>query len=388
MSMTIIKDQSFVASTYKRVPVVFDHGKGSIVVDENGKEYIDLGTGIGVTAFGFCDDQWVKAVSDQANILQHASNLYYTKPCADLAEIICNKTGLNKVFFANSGAEANECAIKVARKYGAQKKGNDCYKIVTLKNSFHGRTITTLSATGQDVFHSQFTPLTDGFIHIEAGDDKAFSELVKNGDVCAIMMEAVQGEGGVLPLTNEFVTKICQIAKENDVLVIFDEVQTGNGRTGKLYGYMHYGVMPDIITTAKGLGGGLPIGVCVMGEKTKDVLTFGDHGSTYGGNPIASAGAITVLNRLTDEFLEEVRLKGEYVFESLKDAKGVISVTGKGLMIGIKTEKPAPEVLQKCREEGVICLSAKDKVRLLPALNIPFETLKKAIEIIKKVVGE
>lgn len=367
---------------------MFDHGKGSIVIDENGKEYIDLGTGIGVTAFGFCDDEWVKAVSEQANKLQHASNLYYTKPCADLAEIICTKTGLKKVFFANSGAEANECAIKVARKYGELKKGKNCYKIVTLKNSFHGRTITTLSATGQDVFHSQFTPLTDGFIHIDAGDVKALNDLVKNGDVCAIMMEAVQGEGGVLPLTNEFVSEVIKIANENDVLVIFDEVQTGNGRTGKLYGYMNFDVTPDIFTTAKGLGGGLPIGACVMGEKTKDVLTYSDHGSTYGGNPIASAGAITVLNRLTDEFLEEVKVKGEYVFNTLKDAKGVLSVSGKGLMIGIKTEKPVADVLSACREKGVICLSAKDKLRLLPALNIPFETLKKAIEIIKEVVGE
>ena len=292
------------------------------------------------------------------------------------------------MFFANSGAEANECAIKVARRYGELKKGKDCYKIITLKNSFHGRTITTLSATGQDVFHSKFTPLTDGFIYVDAGDIDAVKSYIDKGDVCAVIMESVQGEGGVLPLSDDFVSETVKIAKDNDVLVVFDEVQTGNGRTGKLYGYMNYSVTPDMFTTAKGLGGGLPIGACVMGEKVKDVLSFGDHGSTYGGNPVACAGAISVLSRLTDEFLSEVKDKGNYIFNELSGAKGVESVSGKGLMIGIKTVKPVAEVLAKCREKGVICLSAKDKVRLLPALNIPFETLKDAIKIIKEVVGE
>lgn len=388
MSNIIQKDNDYIAHTYARTQVVLDHGKGSIVCDENGKEYIDLGTGIGVTAFGFSDNAWTEAVKDQLDKLQHASNLYYTKPCADLAELICTKTGLKKVFFANSGAEANECAIKVARKYGELKKGKDCYKIITLKNSFHGRTLTTLSATGQDVFHKQFLPLTDGFIHVDAGDIDAVKTHIDKGDVCGILMEAVQGEGGVLPLDNDFVKETVKIAKDNDVLVMFDEVQTGNGRTGKLYGYMNFGVTPDVFTTAKGLGGGLPIGACVIGEKAENVLSYGDHGSTYGGNPVASAGAISVLSRLTDDFLGEVAKKGEYVFDELKDAKGVLSVTGKGLMIGIKTEKDVKEVLKGCLEKGVICLSAKDKLRLLPALNIPFETLKKAIEIIKQVIAE
>jgi len=388
MDKTIKKDTTFVANTYARVPVVFEKGKGSIVVDERGKEYIDLGTGIGVTSFGFTDEVWTTAVKNQLDLIQHTSNLYYNKPCADLAELICTKTGMKKVFFSNSGAEANECAIKVARRYGELNYGKDRYKIITLKNSFHGRTMATLTATGQDVFHQKFTPMLDGFLYLDAGDIDGFDALTKTGDVCAIVMEAVQGEGGVIPLDEIFVRDIIKKAKEKDILVIFDEVQTGNGRTGELYGYMNYGVTPDMFTTAKGLGGGLPIGACVMGDKVENVLGFGDHGSTYGGNPVACAGAITVLNRLTTEFLEEVKIKGDYIKSQLNGAKGIVSVTGKGLMVGIKTEKPVKEMLDKCRDLGVICLSAKDKVRLLPALNIPMETLKKAVEIIKQVAGE
>ena len=388
MLNTIEKDNLFVANTYNRCPIVFEKGKGSILYDENGKEYIDLGTGIGTASFGFSDDVWTESVKAQLDKLQHISNLYYTKPCADLAELICNKTGMKKVFFANSGAEANECAIKVARRYGEINHGKDCYKIVTLKNSFHGRTLATLSATGQEVFHQKFTPMVDGFLYLDAGDIEGFRKYAKNGDVCAIIMEAVQGEGGVLPLDEEFVRDIIEIAKKEDILVVFDEVQTGNGRTGKLYGYMNFGVTPDMFTTAKGLGGGLPIGACVMGEKVQSVLGFGDHGSTYGGNPVACAGAISVLSRLTDEFLEEVKVKGEYLFNELSNLKGVVSVSGKGLMIGVKTVKPIGEVLATLRDRGVICLSAKDKLRLLPALNIPMETLKKAVEIIKTVLGE
>ena len=388
MDKTIKKDTTFVANTYARVPVVLERGKGSIVVDEKGKEYIDLGTGIGVTSFGFNDEVWTTAVKNQLDLIQHTSNLYYNKPCADLAELICTKTGMKKVFFSNSGAEANECAIKVARRYGELNHGKERYKIITLKNSFHGRTMATLTATGQDVFHQKFTPMLDGFLYIDAGDIDGFDALTKTGDVCAIVMEAVQGEGGVIPLDEIFVCDIIKKAKEKDILVIFDEVQTGNGRTGELYGYMNYGVTPDMFTTAKGLGGGLPIGACVMGDKVENVLGFGDHGSTYGGNPVACAGAITVLNRLTTEFLEEVKNKGDYIKSQLNGAKGIVSVTGKGLMVGIKTEKPVKEMLDKCRELGVIYLSAKDKVRLLPALNIPMETLKKAVEIIKQVAGE
>ncbi len=387
MSDLILQDKEYIANTYNRFPVEIISGKGSIFYDAFGKEYIDLGTGIGVNAFGACDDEWTATVSKQASTLQHASNLYYTKPCVELASLLCNRTGLKKVFFSNSGAEANECAIKVARKYAYDKKGKDCFKIITLENSFHGRTITTLSATGQDVFHKNFLPLTEGFIHTPANDIQALQDKI-DGSIAGIMIELVQGEGGVNPLNADFVQEIYQICKKNDIILICDEVQTGNGRTGKLYAYMHYGITPDVVTTAKGLGGGLPIGACMMGEKVESVLGYGDHGSTYGGNPVCAAGAVNVLSRIDDKLLEEVTKKSEYVFDTLKGAKGVLSVSGKGLMIGIKTVKPAKEIIAKCMERGVLCLSAKDKVRLLPALNIPFDTLKKAIEILKRACGE
>lgn len=378
------KDSCYVASTYARFPLNLVSGKGSIVYDNNGKKYIDMATGIAVNTFGFCDDEWVKAVTEQLNTLQHASNLYYTKPCADLAEILCQRTGLKKVFFSNSGAEANECAIKVARKYAADKKGSDYYTIITLKNSFHGRTITTLAATGQDVFHTDFLPLTDGFVYAEANNIEDLNEKVKNNKVAAIMFECVQGEGGVLPLEKDFVDAIFKIAKENDILTIADEVQTGNGRTGTLYAFMNYGVLPDIVSTAKGLGNGLPLGATMLGEKVKDVLTFSSHGSTFGGNPVACAGAINVVNRLDDELLADVKAKSEYIFNTLKDANGVKSVSGMGLMIGIETEKDAGEVIKYCMENGVLPIKAKTKVRLLPALNIGWDELKAAVEIIKK----
>ncbi len=382
--MTNIKeiDERFVANTYARFPVTLVSGKGSIAVDEAGKEYIDMGSGIGVTAFGYCDEKWTDAVIKQATTLQHTSNLYYTQPCATLAKLICERTGMSKVFFANSGAEANECAIKVARKYASEKKGEQYSTVVTLNNSFHGRTLTTLSATGQEVFHKLFNPLTPGFVHTPANDIDALKETIKSVKACAVMIETVQGEGGVIALDYDFVKAVEQVCKDEDLIFIVDEVQTGNGRTGKLYGYMNYGVSPDVVTTAKGLGGGLPIGACVMNEKTSTVLNAGDHGSTYGGNPVACAGAISVFSRLTDEFLDEVSKKSQYVFEFLSKCEGVESVTGKGLMIGIKTVKPAKEVLAKCREEGVLCLTAKDKLRLLPPLNIPWELLKKAVKII------
>jgi acetylornithine/N-succinyldiaminopimelate aminotransferase len=383
----IAKDKEYIANTYARFSVALKGGKGSILYGYDGKEYIDMGSGIGVTAFGISDDEWVKAVTSQLNALQHTSNLYYTEPCVTLAEMLCNRTGLKKVFFSNSGAEANECAIKVARKYAQDKKGKDCYKIITLKNSFHGRTITTLSATGQDVFHNSFLPLTDGFCYATANDIDSVKSLVDDA-VAGIMIELVQGEGGVNPLDKEFVLEIAKICKEKDLVLICDEVQTGNGRTGKLYAYMHYGITPDVVTTAKGLGGGLPIGACILGEKTEKVLGYGDHGSTYGGNPVCSAGAVSVISRLDDEFLKSVTEKSEYVFKELENAKGVVSVSGKGLMIGIKTEKSAKEIVSKCIENGVLCLTAKDKVRLLPALNIPFEVLKKAVAVIKDACAE
>ena len=382
MSITSM-DREYVANTYGRFPVELVSGKGSVLTGTDGKEYIDLGSGIGVTCFGFQDDAWLKAVTDQLTKVQHTSNLYYTEPCALLAKALCEKTGMKKVFFGNSGAEANECAIKVARKYSAEKKGADCYTIITLVNSFHGRTLTTLAATGQDHFHKLFQPLTPGFIHVKANDIQELTDAVENGKIAGIMLECVQGEGGVMPLTKEYVQAAERLAKEKDIPLIIDEVQTGNGRTGTLYAYMQFGITPDIVSTAKGLGGGLPIGACLMGEKVSDVLDAGDHGSTYGGNPVCCAGALSVISRLDDNLLAEVQEKSKYVFSALEGAEGVEAVSGMGLMIGIKTVKPAKEIVTACMEQGVLCLTAKDKVRLLPALNIPMETLKKAIEILK-----
>ena len=387
--MSIISlDKEYVAGTYGRFPLELVSGKGSILTDAGGKEYIDMGSGIGVTAFGFGDEEWIAATSAQLATLQHTSNLYYTEPCALLAQALCQKTGLKKVFFGNSGAEANECAIKAARKYSAEKKGGDCYTIITLVNSFHGRTLATLAATGQDVFHKLFQPLVPGFIHVPANDVAALQQAVAENKIAGIMLECVQGEGGVLPLTAEFVAAADKLCKDNDIPLIIDEVQTGNGRTGALYAYMNFGIQPDIVSTAKGLGGGLPIGACLLGEKVQNVLGPGDHGSTYGGNPVCSAGALSVINRLDDAFLAQVREKSTYVFSALENAPGVESVAGMGLMIGIKTVKPAREVLMACMERGVLCLTAKDKLRLLPALNIPMEDLKKAVDVIKVVCAE
>ncbi|MCI6228861.1 MAG: acetylornithine/succinylornithine family transaminase [Clostridiales bacterium] len=387
MSITTM-DQEYVAGTYKRFPVEIVSGKGSRVVDANGKSYVDMGSGIGVTAFGFGDEAWMAAVTAQLGMVQHTSNLYYTKPCAVLAKLLCEKTGMKKVFFSNSGAEANECAIKVARKYSAEKKGADCYTIVTLVNSFHGRTLTTLAATGQDHFHELFQPLTPGFVHVPANDIDALRKCVAENKVAGILMEVVQGEGGVVPLTEEFLVAADKLAHENDIPFMIDEVQTGNGRSGKLYSYMNYPICPDIVSTAKGLGGGLPIGATLMGEKMQSVLGFGDHGSTFGGNPVCCAGAVSVVERLTEDFLTGVKEKGDYVFSALEGAPGVESVTGLGLMIGVKTVAPAGEVVRRCMDKGVLCLTAKDKVRLLPALNIPMEDLNYAVETLKAAVEE
>lgn len=384
----IEKDKQYVANTYARFALEIVSGKGSYLYTSDGKKYIDMGSGIGVSAFGLCDDEWKNAVISQLDKVQHTSNLYYTSPCADLAEILCEKTGMKKVFFSNSGAESNECAIKVARQYGIENKGEEYTTIITLKNSFHGRTITTLSATGQDVFHAKFKPLTTGFVHATANDLDSVNNLVKENKVCGILIECVQGEGGVIALDKEFVCGVEKICKDNDIIFMVDEVQTGNGRTGELYAYMNYGVRPDVITTAKGLGGGLPIGCCMMNEKTEKVLGFGDHGSTYGGNPVCASGAISVIERLTPEFLREVKEKSEYVFRELKGAKGIESVSGMGLMVGIKTVKNAKDVINECINRGVVCLMAKDKVRLLPALNIPKKDLEFAIETIKSVCAE
>lgn len=381
-------DKQYVANTYNRFPLTIVKGKGSLVWDDNGKEYIDLGTGIAVNTFGVADDTWQQAVIEQLGKVQHMSNLYYTEPCAKLAQMMCEKTGMKKVFFSNSGAEANECAIKVARKYAAEKKGADCYTIVTLWNSFHGRTVTTLAATGQDVFHKDFQPLTTGFVHAVANDLADVKAKVAENKVAAIMIECVQGEGGVNALDADFVKGLAEICAEQDILLICDEVQLGNGRSGMLYGYMNYGVRPDIVSTAKGLCGGLPLGATMLGDKVETVLGYSDHGSTFGGNPICCAGAISTFSRLTDEVLNGVKERSKLIVDTLTGKKGVKSVTGMGLMLGIDTEKPAGEVIAKCMENGVLVLSAHGKVRLLPALNIPMEQLKKALEVIVTVCGE
>ncbi len=381
---TFEKDAAYVAHTYGRFPVEIVAGKGSILTDVKGKEYIDLGTGIAVNTFGTADEEWVAAVTAQLGKFSHTSNLFYTSPCTDLAEELCTRTRMKKVFFSNSGAEANECAVKVARKYAADTWGKDRYTVITLNNSFHGRTITTLAATGQEVFHQDFTPLTPGFVSVPANDLAAVKKALLEENAIAVMFETVQGEGGVLPLTQEFVSGLQALAKETGILLICDEVQTGNGRTGQLYGYMNYGITPDIVTTAKGLGGGLPIGATLLGERVQEVLQPGSHGSTFGGNPAVCAGALNLIKRLDDNMLAEVRRKSQVIFNALEGAPGVKSVSGLGLMIGIETEGDAKEILAYCREKGVIALTAKTKVRLLPPLNIPDDLLEKALAVLKE----
>ncbi len=379
-------DKEYVAPTYGRFPLALTSGKGSRVFDDEGKEYIDLGTGIAVNTFGIADDEWIAAVTDQLGRIQHTSNLYYSEPCAVLAQMLCDRTGMKKVFFSNSGAEANECAIKAARKWGEINKGAEYTTIITLKDSFHGRTITTLAATGQDVFHKDFLPLTEGFVHAEANNIDDVKRLAEENKCCAVMFESVQGEGGVLPLQKDFVDGLVAVAKEKDLLLIADEVQTGNGRTGKLYGYMNFAIQPDLVSTAKGLGGGLPIGATMFGEKVQDVLGAGMHGSTFGGNPVSCAGAISILSRIDEKLLSEVREKSDYIFSALGCAEGVKSVSGMGFMIGVETEKDASEVITACRENGVLVIKAKNKVRLLPALNIPMADLEKAITVLKNAL--
>ena len=382
------QDKEYIANTYSRFNVCFEKGKGSLLWDVEGKEYIDLGSGIGVTAFGVDDDEWSKAVIAQTHALNHISNLYYSVPQIKLAEMLCKQTGMKKVFFCNSGAESNECAIKAARKYSHDKYGDGRNVIVTLVNSFHGRTVTTLSATGQDVFHQHFFPFTEGFVHTPANDIDAALKALANPAVCAIMMEPIQGEGGVMPLDKEFVQAVTKYAHEHDQLVLIDEVQTGNGRTGSLYAYEQFGIEPDIVSTAKGLAGGLPMGATLFNEKTQFVLTAGAHATTFGGNPICAAAGCTIIERLTPEFLATVKAKGDYVKQALEGKPGVVGVSGMGLMIGIETTVDPKEVIAKCLEKGVVCLSAKNKVRLLPALNIPQEQLEKAITILVDVIGE
>ena len=376
-------DKTYVAGTYKRFPIEIASGKGSVVKDPEGKEYIDMGSGIGVTAFGIADETLQKAITQQLSKVQHMSNIYYTAPCAELAELLCKKTGMSKVFFSNSGAESNECAIKVARKYASDKYGSSRSTVITLENSFHGRTLTTLAATGQDHYHELFQPLTPGFVSIPANQTDTLEAAIEKYNPAAVMIECIQGEGGVVPLDADYIRFVREITEKNDIIMIVDEVQTGNGRTGMLYSYMNFGIVPDVVSTAKGLGGGLPLGATLISDKCKDVLGFGDHGSTFGGNPVCCAGAISIISRIDDALLYDVRAKSDYLFKEFSDAPGVESVSGMGLMIGLKTKKPTSEVVAKCMENGVLCLTAKDKVRLLPALNIPMEILKQAASIIK-----
>lgn len=385
MEHFIENDKQYIANTYGRFNVELVSGNGAEIIDTDGKTYIDLGSGIAVNTFGVNDAEWKNAVIEQLNLIQHTSNLYYSKPCVDLAKLLCEKSGMKKVFFGNSGAEANECAIKTARKYHSENHNGAQGKIITLINSFHGRTVTTLSATGQDVFHKDFGPFTDGFEFIPANDCEALKSAV-DGKTAAVMIELVQGEGGVNTLSQEFVDCIKAESEKQGFLIIADEVQTGNGRTGKYFACEHFGLKPDIITTAKGLGGGLPIGACLMGEKVEFILGAGDHGSTFGGNPVVCAGAVSIVKRINEELLAEVTQKADYIKGQLLKIKGVKSVSGLGLMIGIETEKPAKELANKALEMGVLILTAKTKLRMLPPLNITKEQIDKALEVLKEIL--
>ena len=387
---TIDKFNKHVMGTYGRYDVVMQKGSGRTAVDENGREYIDFGSGIGTNSLGYCNEEWADAVCEQVRSVQHTSNYYYTKVQADFADVLCEKTGYSKVFFGNSGAEANECAIKLARKYSFDKYGKDAkrYNIITLVNSFHGRTLCTLSATGQDVFHNYFFPFVEGFINVEANN---IDDLRAKTDdsVCAVMFEFVQGEGGVIPLDKAFVDEIFKLCAEKDILTIADEVQTGVGRTGKLLASQHYNVKPNITTLAKGLAGGVPIGACLADEKCADVLVKGTHGSTFGGNPIACAGGLVVLSKAGDErFLAEVRKKGDYLRAKLLEIPEVEGIDGLGMMIGIRLKtKNAADVCKAAVDNGLLLLTAKTKLRLLPPLNITKEEIDKGIEILKKLLA-
>ena len=381
-------DNENIMHTYGRYDVCLTKGKGVYAYDDNGKKYIDVSSGIGVNSLGYCDDGWVKAVSEQAGTIQHISNYYYNKVAGVLAEKLTKATGLSKVFFGNSGAEANECAIKVARKYSFDKYGRGRDHIITLVNSFHGRTIATLSATGQDVFHNYFFPFVDGFDNAIANDIESLKDTITD-KTCAVMLETVQGEGGVNILDSEYLQQVRKICDEKDILLIVDEVQTGVCRTGKLYGYMHSGIKPDVVTSAKGLGGGLPIGICMVNDKLKDVMGPSTHGTTFGSNPVVCAGANYIIDTVnTPEFIEEINKKGTYFKEKLEKIKGVKSVRQQGLMIGIEVEGNAGDIAKKCTENGLLVITAKTLLRMLPPLNIKYEEIDEALVILKKVMEE
>lgn len=384
---TIEEFNKSVMHTYGRFDLVVEKGGDRVCTDENGKEYIDFGSGIGTNSLGFCDEKWADAVCGQARAVQHTSNYYYTKIQAEFAGALCNTTGYSKVFFGNSGAEANECAIKIARKYSFDKYGKERHKIITLVNSFHGRTLCTLSATGQEAFHNYFFPFVEGFDYAEANDIEDLK--AKLDGVCAVMIEFVQGEGGVIALDKEYVKQVWEICRENDILLIADEVQTGVGRTGKFLASEYFGVHPDITTLAKGLAGGIPVGACLADEKCSEVLTKGTHGSTFGGNPIACAGGKAVIERVTSEgFLKEVEEKGKYFKEKLEAVEEVESISGLGLMIGVKLKnKNASDVVSAALEKGLLLLMAKDKVRLLPPLNITYDEIDKGLNILTEILN-
>lgn len=384
-SQIFADDGEYIASTYARFKVAFKEGKGAKLYDYDGKEYIDCATGIGVNIFGINDEQWKNAVKAQIDSIQHVCNLYYSRPQTELAKALCEKTGAKKVFFGNSGAEANECAIKAARKYGNTRYGNR-NEIISLKNSFHGRTIATLTATGQDSFHKYFTPFLEGFKYADPDMDGIYK--CYTDKTCAVMVEVVQGESGVNVLDFGFLKELEKFCKERDILLICDEVQCGNGRTGYLYAYEAAGISPDIVTTAKGLGGGLPIGACMLFDKCGNVFGFGDHGTTFGGNPVVCAGAVSIINRITPELLLEVQGKGAYIKANVGHIKNVTDVSGMGLMIGISTTKPAREIAARCLEKGLVVLTAHDKVRMLPPLNITKEEINTALKILNEVISE
>ena len=385
------QDEQYVMHTYKRGPLVLESGKGMVATDANGAEYLDFTSGIGVNCLGYCDADWAAAVARQAATLQHTSNLFYTQPCAALAEKLCKAAGFDKVFFGNSGAEANEGAIKAARKYSFDRYGTGRNVVVSLVNSFHGRTMATLTATGQDVFHNYFGPFNEGFAYVPANDENALKAALDAGNVCAVIMEMVQGEGGVMALDKDYVSKAVQLCRSRDVLVIVDEVQTGMGRTGTLFAYQQYDFMPDIVSMAKGLGGGLPIGAVGVSAAVAAGMGPGSHGSTFGGNPVVCAGANVVMDKLlASGFLQNVNQRAAQLRAGLAALPHVAEVSGLGLMVGIRLEAPlqAADVLAAARQKGLLCLTAKTRLRLLPPLILTEQDVDKALDILGKVLAE
>jgi len=383
------KDRKYIAHTYHRFPAAVKSGNGAQAEDFEGKRYIDFGSGIGTNSLGFCNDKWIQAVVSQVKQLQHTSNLFYTLPDSLLAERLCKVTGYSKVFFGNSGAEANEGAIKIARKYGKEVKGDHCNRIITLENSFHGRTITTLSATGQDILHQHFFPFTEGFLYVPANDSYALHEAMDD-TVCAVMLELVQGESGVNVLEKEYVKEAERVCREKGILLIVDEVQTGVGRTGTFLCCEHYEVRPNVITLAKGLGAGLPIGAILMDKLTENILQTGDHGSTFGGNPVVCAGALEMLNQIANaDFLAAVNSKSDYMREKLSALPHVTNVSGMGLMFGMTLEKDikAGKIAEKCVENGLLILTAKEKLRIMPPLDISKEEIDTGFNILRKCLS-